>query len=53
LPWEKCFGICTDGAQAMCGKLTGLASKVLKVAPYCKSTHCAIHRESFGFQKYA
>jgi hypothetical protein len=45
LPWKKCVGICTDGAQAMCGKLTGLASRIQKVAPYCKSTHCAIHEK--------
>jgi len=48
LPWKKCVGICTDGAQAMCGKLTGLVSRVQKVAPYCKSTHCAIHREALA-----
>jgi len=32
----------------MCGKLTGLASGVQKVAPYCKSTHCVIHREALA-----
>lgn len=46
LPWEKCVGICTDGAKAMYGKLTGLAARVKKVAPECQSTHCAIHREA-------
>lgn len=48
LPWKKCVGICIDGAQAMRGKLTGLVSRVQKVAPYCKSTHCAIHREALA-----
>lgn len=44
--WKKCVGICTDKAQAKCGKLTDLASRVQKVASYRKSTHCAIHREA-------
>lgn len=46
IPWQKCVGICTDGARAMYGHLTGLAAKVQKVAPECQSTHCIIHREA-------
>lgn len=48
VPWQKCVGICTDGAKAMYGHLTGLAAKVKKVAPECQSTHCMIHREALA-----
>lgn len=48
ISWKKCVGICTDGAQAMFGKLTGLAARIGRVAPDCKSTHCAIHREALA-----
>lgn len=48
IPWSKCIGLCTDGAKAMSGKLTGLAVKIKKVAPECRSTHCVIHREALA-----
>lgn len=48
VPWKKCVGICTDGAKAMYGHLTGLAAKVKKVARKCKRTHCVIHREALA-----
>ncbi len=33
MSWNKCAGICTDGAQAMSGKYTGLRGLIKKVAP--------------------
>lgn len=48
IPWSKCIGLCTDGAKAMSGRLTGLAAKIKEVAPECKSTHCVIHREALA-----
>lgn len=48
IPWSKCIGLCTDGAKAMTGRLTGLAVKIKEVAPECKSTHCVIHREALA-----
>jgi len=44
--WEKCVGVCTDGASAMAGWKTGLQAKVKEVAPKMKWTHCCIHREA-------
>lgn len=32
----------------MCEKFTGLTLRIQKVAPYCKITHCAIHREGLA-----
>lgn len=48
IPWSKCIGLCRDGAKAKSGKLTGLAAKIKKVAPECRSTHCVIHREALA-----
>lgn len=48
IPWFKCIGLCTDGAKAMSGRLTGLAAKIKEVAPECKITHCVIHREALA-----
>lgn len=48
LLWEKCIGICTDGAKAMSDKLTGFVARVQKVAPECQTPHCIIHREALA-----
>lgn len=45
LKWSFCVGICTDGAAAMTGRLSGLTARIKEVAPECESTHCVIHRE--------
>uniref|UniRef100_A0A8D3DJ55 Uncharacterized protein n=1 Tax=Scophthalmus maximus TaxID=52904 RepID=A0A8D3DJ55_SCOMX len=45
LKWSFCVGICTDGAAAMTGRLSGLTTRIKEVAPECESTHCVIHRE--------
>lgn len=44
--WEKCIGLCTDGAPSMAGKNAGLQALVRKVAPRVIWTHCMIHRQS-------
>lgn len=46
ISWSKCIGLCTDRAKCMSRKLTGLATKIKKVAPECWSTHCVIHQEA-------
>lgn len=51
LKWCFCVGICTDGAAAMTGRLSGLAVQIKEVAPECESTHCIIHREMLASQK--
>ena len=43
--WSFCVGICTDGAAALTGWLSGSTAWVKEVAPECQATHCVIHRE--------
>jgi len=45
LDWEKCVGLCTDGARAMCGKNSSVVTRMLEVSPNTSWTHCNIHRE--------
>lgn len=51
LNWSFCVSVCTDGAAAMTGQLSGLTSWVKEVAPECESMHCVIHREMLASQK--
>ena len=51
LKWAFCVGICTDGAAAMTGRLSGLTARIKEVAPECESTHCVIHREMLACRK--
>ncbi|XP_059213683.1 SCAN domain-containing protein 3-like [Centropristis striata] len=51
LKWAFCVGICTDGAAAMTGRLSGLTARIKEVAPECESTHCIIHREMLASRK--
>ena len=37
LKWSFCVGICTDGAAAMTGRLSGLTASIKEVAPECES----------------
>ncbi|KRX25667.1 Zinc finger BED domain-containing protein 5, partial [Trichinella nelsoni] len=46
LDWRNCVGICTDGARGMCGKNSGVVTRVLKQSPNASWTHCSIHREA-------
>ncbi|XP_064108065.1 zinc finger BED domain-containing protein 5-like [Macrobrachium nipponense] len=50
LSWDRCVGICTDGAGAMLGKKKGLKAKVHNVAPHIRFTHCIIHREALAYK---
>lgn len=40
LNWSFCVGVCTNGAAAMTGRLSGLTTQIKEVAPECESTHC-------------
>lgn len=51
LKWCFCVGICTDGAAAMTGQLSGLAAQIKEVAPECEYAHGIIHREMQASQK--
>ena len=51
LNWSSCVGVCTDGAQAMIGSLSGMTVRIKEVAPGCEATHCVIHREMLASRK--
>ena len=51
LNWSFCVGVCTDGAAAMIGSLSGLTVRINEVAPDCEATHCVIHREMLVSRK--
>ncbi len=51
LAWDRCVGLCTDGAQAMTGRECGLAARVQQVAPLVKWTHCMVNREALAAKK--
>ena len=45
LSWDRCVGICTDGAASMTGKHSGTVARIREKAPNVMQTHCMIHRE--------
>jgi len=48
LMWEKLVGFCTDGAPAMLGSRSGLATLVKQKNPKVITTHCIIHRQALA-----
>ncbi|KRZ67778.1 Zinc finger BED domain-containing protein 5 [Trichinella papuae] len=46
LNWRNSVGISTDGARAMCGKNSGVVTRVLKQSPNASWTHCSLNREA-------
>ncbi|KRZ09932.1 SCAN domain-containing protein 3 [Trichinella zimbabwensis] len=46
LKWRNSVGISTDGARAMCGKNSGVVTRVLKQSPNASWTHCSLNREA-------
>ena len=51
ISWQKCAGICTDGARSMTGRHGGLVARTKEVAPIAKWIHCSIHREALATKK--
>ena len=45
IDWERCVGICTDGAKSMTGKHTGLIAHIRRVCASISWLHCSVHRE--------
>ena len=41
LNWSFCVGMCTDGAAAMTGRLSGFTTRVKELTSECESSHCA------------
>ena len=46
--WEKIVGFCTDGAPAMLGSRSGLATLVKQKNPKAITSHCIIHRQALA-----
>lgn len=46
LDWTRCVGVCTDGAAAMTGKVSGVTALIKQKAPHVVATHCMLHREA-------
>ena len=44
IDWEKCISVCTDGAKAMTGRLSGTITRIKNVAKNSISNHCFLHR---------
>jgi hypothetical protein len=51
LDWKCCVGICTDRTAAVTGVYSGVVARIREVAPYCKATHCIVHREMLATKK--
>ena len=53
IPWEKCAGICTDGAAACrpTGFKSGVVKRIKGKAPDAEWTHCFLHREALCAKK--
>ena len=45
LPWERCVGICTDGAVSMIGKHLRAFARIKEKVPNITQKHCMIYRE--------
>jgi len=49
IPWNKCIGICTDGAAAMVGTHKGVVSRIQQISHKdVIKTHCVLHREQLA-----
>jgi len=44
--------VTTDGAAAMTGRFSGVASLICQIAPHALRNHCMIHRESLASHKF-
>ncbi|KAK9703058.1 hypothetical protein QE152_g29574 [Popillia japonica] len=48
IEWKRLAGFCTDGAPAMLGSRSGLATLVKEKNPSTVTTHCIIHRQALA-----
>lgn len=48
IEWQKCVGVCSDGARAMTGKHSGVISRIRMLAPSSVFIHCSIHRQALA-----
>ena len=52
IPWNKCAGICTDGAAACTSFKSGVVKQIKDIAPSAEWTHCFLHREALPAKNY-
>ncbi|KAK9712053.1 Ecdysteroid kinase-like family [Popillia japonica] len=48
IEWKRLAGFCTDGAPAMLGSRSGLATLVKEKNPSTVTMHCIIHRQALA-----
>ncbi|XP_059097468.1 protein FAM200C-like [Tigriopus californicus] len=48
LAWDLIGSICTDGAPALIGKISGFVAIVKEKAPHVLTTHCVLHRQALA-----
>ena len=48
ISWEKCAGVCSDGARTMTGRHGGVVTRIQSVAPNAVFAHSSIHREALA-----
>ena len=44
--WEKCVGVCSDGAGAMTGRHSDVVTRIQSVAPNAVFTHLLLQMQS-------
>ncbi|GBO25708.1 Zinc finger BED domain-containing protein 5 [Araneus ventricosus] len=49
--WDNCVDVCTYGAKAMTGKMSGAVAKIKGKAKGCKSVHCILHQHALAMKK--
>ncbi|GBM97883.1 Zinc finger BED domain-containing protein 5 [Araneus ventricosus] len=49
--WDNCVDVCTDGAKAMTGKMSGAIAKIEGKAKGCSSVHCILHQHALAMKK--
>ncbi|GBO45249.1 Zinc finger BED domain-containing protein 5 [Araneus ventricosus] len=49
--WDNCVDVCTDGAKAMTGKMSGVIAKIKGKAKGCSSVHCILHQHALAMKK--
>ncbi|GBL82095.1 Zinc finger BED domain-containing protein 5 [Araneus ventricosus] len=46
---DNCVNVCTDGAKAMTGKMSGAVAKIKGNG--CSSVHCILHQHALAMKK--
>ncbi|GBN40806.1 Zinc finger BED domain-containing protein 5 [Araneus ventricosus] len=49
--WDNCVDVCTDGAKATTGKMSGAIAKIKGKEKVCSSVHCILHQHALAVKK--